>query len=153
MAEELAVSERINAPADRVYDMLADLTRMGEWSPETTRIAWVGGATGPAPGARFRGSNKNGVARWSTLGTIVTAERPKEVAWDVSFMGLPVARWGYRIEGDTAGCTVTETWEDRRGPFMKIVGMSTGAVNRREHNERSMRETLRRLKAAAESGT
>ena len=29
-------------PADRVYELISDVTRMGEWSPETTACAWIG---------------------------------------------------------------------------------------------------------------
>ena len=40
------VSERIDAPAERVYDLVTDLPRMGEWSPENTGGKWLDGATG-----------------------------------------------------------------------------------------------------------
>src|SRR5436309_1985613 len=38
----------IDAPAERVYDLVADLSRMGEWSPECRRVEWLDGATSPA---------------------------------------------------------------------------------------------------------
>ena len=48
----------IDAPADVVYDLVADITNMGRWSPECFRTAWVDGATAPVPGARFKGWNR-----------------------------------------------------------------------------------------------
>ena len=44
-------------PAD-VFSAIADVTRMGEWSPECVEARWVGGATGPAVGAQFEGDNR-----------------------------------------------------------------------------------------------
>jgi len=43
------------ASADRVWDLVSDITRIGEFSPETFEAEWLGDATGPAVGARFRG--------------------------------------------------------------------------------------------------
>ena len=38
----------IEAPPERLYPMVSDLSRMGEWSPENRGGKWVGGATGAA---------------------------------------------------------------------------------------------------------
>jgi hypothetical protein len=59
------VRQLIEAPREVVYDLVTDVTRMGEWSPECVACEWVDGATGPAVGARFRGRNRHGLARWS----------------------------------------------------------------------------------------
>ena len=61
MTEPVEVTTTIAAPPHAVYALVADLTRMGEWSPETTGVTWLGGADEPRPGARFRGTNRNGV--------------------------------------------------------------------------------------------
>ena len=58
------VSIHIDAPPEHVYDLVTDVTRMGEWSPETHRCRWVEG-DGPAVGARFKGDNRRGRARWA----------------------------------------------------------------------------------------
>ena len=47
------VSTVIDAPAELVYDLVADMPRMGEWSRECSTVEWIEGATGPAVGARF----------------------------------------------------------------------------------------------------
>lgn len=151
MAEDIAVSTTVAAPAQKVYGMLADLTRMGEWSPETRKVTWLGGATAPAVGARFRGWNRHGPIWWFTTSKVVAAEPGRELAWDVSSFGQPVARWSYRFEDDgSGGCTVTETWEDRRKAVEKVVGLFTAVSDRATHNKKGMEETLRRLKTAAE---
>jgi Polyketide cyclase / dehydrase and lipid transport len=58
--------ERVDASPEVVYDLVTDVTRMGEWSPECVGCAWIDGANDPVPGARFRGRNRHGLARWST---------------------------------------------------------------------------------------
>ena len=60
------VRAHIEADPLTVYALVTDVTRMGEWSPETQKAAWVDGATGPAVGAKFKGTNKRGFMRWST---------------------------------------------------------------------------------------
>lgn len=147
-----AVSVEIAAPAEAVWALVSDLTRMGEWSPETTKVEWTGGSTGPSVGATFKGTNKLGPRRWSTNGRIVVADPPNELAWDVTAVGLKVARWAYRIESTGEfSCRVTETFDDQRGGLLKVLGsLVSGVKDRGEHNAKGMEATLARLKAAAE---
>ena len=44
-------------PPEEVYDLVADVTRMSEFSPEVVSCRWLDGATGPAVGARFEAVN------------------------------------------------------------------------------------------------
>jgi uncharacterized protein YndB with AHSA1/START domain len=151
---DAAVSTTIDAPPEKVWDLVSDLPRMGEWSPENTGGRWVGGAKGPKVGARFVGTNKKGIARWATVCKVVEADRGKSFVFDVSAGLFKVARWAYRItpEGDGA-CSLTEEFTDRRN---KLSSRVTGAVlrvpDRAEHNRKGMEQTLQRVKAAAERG-
>ena len=45
----------IAAAPEAVWDLIADVTRMGEWSPETTGCEWIEGADGPRVRAPFMG--------------------------------------------------------------------------------------------------
>ena len=156
--EVIEVETSVGANADAVYRAVADVTRMGEWSPECRGGRWVGGATTAVPGARFRGDNRNGVWRWSTSCTIVTADPGRELSWEVRFLGRPVALWRYRFAPDATGATgattattVTETMEDRRGLVFKVFGpLASGVGDRQAHNRRTMEVTLARLKSAVE---
>jgi len=49
-----SVTVYMAAPADRVWDLVSDVTRVGEFSSETFEAEWLGPATAPAVGARFR---------------------------------------------------------------------------------------------------
>jgi hypothetical protein len=135
-----------------VYALVADLARMGEWSPEATSVKWLGGASGARSGARFRGTNRNGWHRWRTTCTVVRAEPGAELSWEARTFGLPVALWRYVFAPDGAGGTVvTESTQDRRGSLVRVVGtLATGVRDRAPHNEETMRATLEHLKAAAE---
>ena len=150
--EHEEVSVTIAAPAQRLYDLISDLPRMGEWSPENRGGKWVKGATGPVVGARFRGRNRKGWRRWATLVTVAIAEPAKEFAFDVTGGPWKVARWGYRFAPTEGATVVTEYWDDHRSALIaKITSLLVGVADRPEYNRRGMEETLRRLAAFAES--
>jgi len=130
---------------------VSDLPRMGEWSNENQGGRWLSGATGPVVGAAFRGSNRNGIHRWSTKATVTDALPGERFAFDVSYVGIPISRWSYDIERSDESCTVTESWIDRRpGWFKPIAKLATGVGDRAEHTQRSIEETLTKLAAEAE---
>lgn len=58
MAMDGSVTVRMSAPADRIWDLISDVRNTGKFSPEVMKAEWLGGATGPALGARFRGHVK-----------------------------------------------------------------------------------------------
>ena len=109
------VTAEIEAPPAKVWALLTDVTNMGRWSPECHRCEWVDGASGPAVGAKFKGWNKRGLMRWSTVSTVVTADEPTEFAWEVDKSRM---KWGYRFEPAGDGTKVTEYREElARKPF------------------------------------
>ena len=72
---DIEVSRVIAASPETLYDMVSDLPRMGEFSPENTGGMWINGATGPEVGAEFRGTNSHGDKHWATTAVIERAER------------------------------------------------------------------------------
>jgi len=152
MSDEVSVTRDIAAPAEQVWVMVADVTRMGEWSPESEGATWLGGATGAVPGARFRGANRNGKKQWNTLCTVVDADPGQRFAFRVTVGGLKVAQWAYALDPTPTGCRVTETWTDQRGQLVKSLGKPVSGVgDRAAHNRQTMERTLAQLAAAAES--
>ena len=77
---ENQVSATVAADIGDVWDVVRDVTRVGEWSHECVGAEWLGGATGPVPGARFRGRNRAGLFRWGRVCEIVSAD-PYELVW------------------------------------------------------------------------
>ncbi|MFY8159652.1 MAG: SRPBCC family protein, partial [Ilumatobacteraceae bacterium] len=51
MTTPVSVSVEIKAPVEKVWAMITDLPRMGEWSPENKGGEWMKGATTAAVGA------------------------------------------------------------------------------------------------------
>jgi hypothetical protein len=147
---DVAVSRRIAAEPAAVWRLIGDPTRMGEWSPEALSQEWLDGVTGPAVGARFRGTNRIRWRHWSTVCTLVAWVPEREVAWEVSTRGLAVARWTYRLVPDGTGTLLVAEFTDRRGPLMKVIGLTVrGVSDVVTHNRATMIETLARIAAAA----
>src|SRR5919199_5442509 len=99
-------SIEVLAPPEQVWNMVADVRRIGEWSPETVSAEWLDGADGPAVGARFKGRNKRR-GPWTTTCT-VTASRPgREFAFSV---GKGETTWRYDFAAVDGGCRGTESF-------------------------------------------
>jgi hypothetical protein len=149
---EISVEEQIAAEPQTLYGFVSDVTRMGEWSPETTSCRWLGGATGPAVGAKFRGSNRSGWRRWSTTCTVVEADPGRAFAFEVKAGPFPVARWTYEFTPSGPGTKVTERWTDQRtGWMVRVSPIVTGVGDRPGHNREGMERTLAALRRAGES--
>src|SRR3954463_14903062 len=93
----IRVERTVAAKADDLWPMVSDVTRMGEWSPETTGAQWVGPSTGPALGARFKGSNQQSSRSWKTDCTVTACEPGASFAFEVKSGPLKVARWSYEF--------------------------------------------------------
>jgi hypothetical protein len=135
-----------------VYDMIADVTRMGEWSPECRGCEWDEGA-GPFVGAGFSGKNVDPTHEWQTHSQIVAAERGQEIAWVVDITSV---RWTYTFTPAEGGTRVTESWEFPPAAFAKLhelFGDQADAriVSRTEMAHKGIPVTLAALKKSAES--
>ena len=146
-------SAHIDAPPKKVYAVVTDVTRMGEWSPECRQCEWLDGATGPAVGARFKGSNKNGVFRWSTKPRVAVVEEGREFAFVTALGSKDITKWTYRFEPDGDGTKVTESFEmmsDMPGYINFFEKHLMRIKDRHADLERNMQATLERIKAAVE---
>ena len=146
------VSVDINAPRQKVWELLADFGNMGRWSPELRRIVWLGGAKGPEVGARFIGLNRRGPMLWPTLSKVTKCDVARAIEWEVSTSSM---RWGYRFDDAPDGGTRLTEY---REPFKKsnplISGFANSGILGRDRDNlmiEGMRTTLERVKAAAES--
>ena len=120
----------IAASPETLYDIVSDLPRMGELSPENTGGMWINGATGPDVGAAFRGTNSRGDKHWATTAVIEHAERGKEFAFRTHVGPIKIARWAYTFEPVESGTKVTETWDDMRNWVAKKAGTVSSGVSR-----------------------
>jgi uncharacterized protein YndB with AHSA1/START domain len=142
------VTRRMAADPSRVYALIADVTRMDQWSPEAAGARWTRGEPGTV-GARFRGRNRNGVLRWSTDCTVTAVEPGHRFAFAVTWLGMPISSWEFRLTARDGGCEVQEFTTDRRSMLLRIITpLGTGVARRAEHNRRTMEATLQALDRA-----
>lgn len=155
MGETREVRLHIDVPADVLWAMVTDLPRMGEWSPENEGGEWLDGATGPVVGARFKGRNRRGKTAWPTTIEVEVAEPGREFQFLVGGR-KPTTRWRYRFLPDAggAGTEVVESF-DLVKPLSRAERLVTratiGVKDREADMEDGMRQTLARLKEAAEA--
>jgi hypothetical protein len=141
----------IDADPHAVYALITDLPTLASCAEETKAMKWLKGDAA-RPGAVFKGSNRNGIHRWSTTCTVTDAEPGSAFAFDVGYFGIPVAHWRYDIEAADGGCRVTERmWDRRPGWFVKPGGVATGVMDRPTVNTEHIKLTLQRLKTKAEN--
>ena len=112
----------VNRPPAEVWAAVADITRMGEWSPECTAGRWKGDATGAAVGAEFEGDNVAKLAgrtvkAWTTTSK-VTACEPGAV---FEFSAEGYTTWRYTFAAEGAGTRVTETFSYEAKGFQGFV--------------------------------
>jgi uncharacterized protein YndB with AHSA1/START domain len=141
------VEEWIDAPPERVWPLVADVGRYGEWSPENRGGRWQGP---PGVGAVFKGTNRHGVMRWTTRCTVLEYEQPSRFSFEVADSRM---RWGYRLEPERGGTRVVE-WREHVGqvPLFLRLFLATGVLGRQRERllVDGMRRTLAAMKAAAE---
>jgi len=142
----------IEAPAERIYELVSDLPRMGDWSPECRQVEWLDGSTGPAMGATFIGHNKGGpggLMKWSRRGRVLAADPGREFAFVTEEGGRESTEWRYRFESLEDGTRVTESYRVWWIPtWARIVDVPT---NRARELRGHMERTLEQLKRAAET--
>jgi hypothetical protein len=154
------VTVHFAAPPAEVWDLVSDVTRIGEFSPETFEARWLDGASepqaganGPQAGARFRGHvrrNGRGPVYWTTC-TVTASEPGREFAFAVNGPGeVVVNTWRYQLTPDGDGTDVTESFELPGSPLNRLYWRLAGRARMRT-NLNGMRVTLEKMKAIAES--
>jgi ribosome-associated toxin RatA of RatAB toxin-antitoxin module len=143
----------VAAPPDAVYDLVADVTRMGEWSPVCTAGEWTDGSR-----ATFLGTNAMGDFTWQTTCRVDVAERGKEFTFVNRGQSgdEELVRWSYTFAPVSGGTEVTESWQvlpeyepsmTRLMPDMNLKDYLDGV---KPATQAGMAETLANVKAAAE---
>jgi len=141
----------VACPPERLYDMVSDVTRTGEWSPICRACWWDEGSTARV-GARFTGRNKVPGRTWETRCEVVVADRAREFAFVV---GDSFVRWGYTFAPVEGGTELTESWEFLPAGLANFESrFDTDAQTQIEDRTRAAHDgipiTLAAVKAAAE---
>jgi hypothetical protein len=152
MRQELttdSVERYIEAPAEVLYDVIADVTRTPELTPDIVKVEWLDGASKAEVGARFRATNKQGRGpNWRNKPVIVTVEPGREIAWARTEPFAGTVEWRYRFTPEGTGTRVKESYEVTKPLALMgwfIIGTLYGMKDRRTDLRRSMEATLDRL--------
>ena len=110
-----ATVEMKAAPED-VWEVVSDLARMPEFSPELRKAFVVGQ---PGVGANIIGINRRKAVVWPTTAKVVRWEPGRAVAWKTRESG---ATWVYELEPTEGGTKVTGRRVLRRAGLVTDLG-------------------------------
>ncbi len=150
--ETLAYREasiEIEADAATVYDLVSDITRMGEWSPENVGGVWLDGGSGQV-GDRFEGLNRTPEREWTRECEIARAEPGADFTFVVGGVEANCTWWSYEMTPSASGTELKERWWIvNKTPAMQAATPEQFAA-RVDMTKGMMEETLAALKVAAE---
>lgn len=148
--QQSSASIDINASPEVVWQLVADITRMGEWSPECVRAEWENGATGPAVGAHFHGYNKAGTFEWEAPGVVTDCEPGRIFAFAVPRDAATTNRWCFEFAPSAEGTTLTESFD---APMINVEGSQANFEGRFEMLVKAIKKTIANIKDAAEAAS
>jgi uncharacterized protein YndB with AHSA1/START domain len=138
-------------PPQQVWELITDVTRIGEWSPECVKGWWVGAEhRTPEVGAHFEGHNRYPGGFEATARCVVTeVDPPRAFAWAVldsdELVDRPGSVWSYRlVPSPTSGRTmVTHRFVHGQG----MTGVRRAADLDPEHAQQIVDERLALLES------
>jgi len=137
----------IQATPDVVWQVVSDLGRMPEFSPELRKAFVIGK---PGVGANIVGINRRKAVVWPTTSKVVRWEPGHAVAWKTRESG---ATWVYELEATATGTSVT----GRRVLPKFTIGTALlgpvigGAQGHDTELAEGIRTTLERIRATVEA--
>ena len=149
MAAPLLQAEiEINAPVARVWDLISDLSRMPQWSPQCRMMKSMGPLR---PGTRTVNLNRRNKLFWPTTSTITEVIPERKLAFRVNANNTV---WSYELEPTAAGTRVVETRHAENGvkavSTMTVNAVLGGVPSFEKELVEGMNTSLARIKAAAE---
>ncbi len=149
MAAPILTAEiEIDAPVDKVWNLISDLNRMPQWSPQCRKMK----ALGPVrPGTRTVNLNRHGMLFWPTTSTITEVIPQRKLGFRVD---INHTVWTYELEPTATGTRVTETRHAENGVTALSTAVTKAALGGVDKFETELIEgmnlSLARIKAAAE---
>ena len=150
------VSLHIEAPPERLYDLVADLGSAPTRSEEVQACRWLNGPPAGTVGSRFRGRNRAGLIRWSRVCEVVTATRGEAFAFRTVPERLDPTRrdscvWGYLFEPEGTGTRTTHYYTFVQPPRPWLLTLYGILMPHHRDARPALRHTLEQLKVTAEA--
>ena len=143
----------VSADPDAAWDVVIDITRVGEWSHECTECAFLGNAERAEPGARFRGRNRQGIFRWGRVCEVVSTDDHTLVWRTVPTKLYPDSTvWRIRVTPSDGGTRIEQSFDVVRAPKLLDAIYAT-AIPAHRDRAAALTDDLRRLGELAASTT
>jgi uncharacterized protein YndB with AHSA1/START domain len=146
----------IDAPVDRVWELVTDINLPAQFSAEFRGATWID--AGPAVGARFVGRNwHEAMGEWETVSIVNRLEPLRAFGWRVTDVDAPSSTWWFELEPRPAGVCLRQG--ARMGPAPSGLSIAITAMPEKEERivarrlaefEANMRATLEGIKRLAE---
>lgn len=139
----------VDVPVERVWSLVTDVGRMGEWSPECVFAAWrPGQGEVPRAGARFEARNEYADGFTAAVECVVTeAVRPSVFAWvvldDDRDVERPGSIWRYELHGVEGGTRVRQRFTHGPG----LTGLRASMRDDPGHSRTALEGRLAELRA------
>jgi hypothetical protein len=159
----------VACPPLDAWQLITDIERIGEFSPECIAAKWIDGASGPEIGARFEGTNHLITTyrgddidfTWIRVCTVTAVHQPSHFAYTVGdrFDGTPACSWEFRIDPLDGGCRISQRFQHLPQGLSGTRLAADSSPRDAEHEVRArqgsltedMNETLHRVKQVLES--
>ena len=149
---------RIDAPPQRVWELVTDVGRMTEFSPELMNVEWLDGASRPEAGARFAGTSRIGGFEWTRNCTIVEVREPLLFTYEVYDEADELAQsiWSFEITSEGEGTILRQRFSHvptGRSTIRLMAEADPGkseeiVAERAEMLQEAMRRTLEAMRDA-----
>jgi uncharacterized protein YndB with AHSA1/START domain len=146
----VTVEREIHAPADKIFDVVADPRRHHQIDGSGTVREAKNAPERLSMGARFGMSMKLGMP-YSMVSEVIEFDDGKRIAWQTRPPGALWARmfggriWRYELEPTADGTLVRESWDvsQEKGPVKRLLRFD----RTREQTRASMAATLAKIDA------
>lgn len=145
--QTISASTPIAATPQQVYDIVSDIGRIPEWSPECVSADWIDADT-------FRGKNARRLGRWSTKCKVVANDPGREFTFEVQLpWGGAFTRWSYQIQPDGDGSVLTEVFtmcRDLAWYLLAFEVVALGVTDRTSDLQGNLDQSVQTIRRIAE---
>lgn len=138
----------VAAPPEKVWELVSDLPRLAEWSPQVVKSL----TRGPLrEGSRLLNLNRRGLLVWPTRSKVVRFEPGREIAWRIKENG---STWSFTLEPTPTGTHLVQRREAPEGLSETSISLTDrflgGQGVFQAELQAGMRQTLARIQHLAE---
>jgi hypothetical protein len=162
-----AAEVEVSCSAGEAWDLVSNVERIGEFSPECVQAWWVADRPARAVGGRFEGRNRkvdaDGIREWIRPCDVLVWQPGRQFSWAVGdrYDGTPASLWTISIKPGSSGVVLSQEFRHvpdglsglRHWAEADPERAADEVAARTADLERGMATTLGRMKAALERDT